>query len=128
MAKDANKAKALAALLDSTTLTEAAEKAGLNRQTIYRYMRDDPEFSRAYKEAQERIAFEQAEAIIADRQRAKETIFAIMEDANQPGAVRLKVAQSVLQTSDAAELRQRQIINANINRHSDPFDIFGVKD
>lgn len=128
MAKDANKAKALAALLDSTTLTEAAEKVGLNRQTIYRYMRDDPEFSRAYKEAQERIAFEQTETIIADRQRAKETIFAIMEDVKQPGAVRLKAAQSVLEASEAAEARQRKIINENINRHSDPFDIFGVKD
>lgn len=125
MAKDANKAKALAALLDSSTLTEAAEKAGLNRQTLYRYMRDDPDFSRAYKEAQERIALEQAETITEERRRAKDTIFSIMEDRAQPAAVRLKAAQSVLEATEAQETRQRSIINANLQRHSNPFDLFG---
>lgn len=128
MAKDANKAKALAALLDSATLTEAAEKAGLNRQTLYRYMRDDPDFSRAYKEAQERIALEQAETITEERRRAKDTIFSIMEDKAQPAAVRLKAAQSVLEATEAQEIRQRNIITANLQRHSNPFDLFGNND
>ena len=128
MAKDANKAKALAALLDSSTLTEAAEKAGLNRQTLYRYMRDDPDFSRAYKEAQERIALEQAETITEERRRAKDTIFSIMEDRAQPAAVRLKAAQSVLEATEAQETRQRSIINANLQRHSNPFDLFSNND
>lgn len=128
MAKDANKAKALAALLDSSTLTEAAEKAGLNRQTLYRYMRDDPDFSRAYKEAQERIALEQAETIVEERRRAKDTIFSIMEDRAQPAAVRLKAAQSVLEATEAQETRQRSIINANLQRHSNPFDLFSNND
>lgn len=124
MAKDANKAKALAALLDSATITQAAQKAGLDRQTLYRYMRDDAEFSRAYKEAQERIALEQVETITAERKRAKETIFAIMEDTTQPAAVRLKAAQSILDATAAQEERQRSIIDANINRKSDLFGIF----
>ena len=128
MAKDANKAKALAALLDSSTLTEAAEKAGLNRQTLYRYMRDDPDFSRAYKEAQERIALEQAETITEERRRAKDTIFSIMEDRAQPAAVRLKAAQSVLEATEAQETRQRSIINENLQRHSNPFDLFSNND
>lgn len=121
MAKDANKAKALAALLDSSTFTEAAEKAGISRQTLYRFMRDDADFSRAYKEAQERIALEQAETIAEERRRAKETIFSIMEDAAQPAAVRLKAAQSVLEATEAQEIRQRNIITANLQRKSNPF-------
>ena len=125
MAKGLNKQKALAALLDSNTITEAAEKAGITRQTLYGYMRDDADFSRAYKIAQERIALEQAETIAEERRRAKDTIFSIMEDTAQPAAVRLKAAESVLEATEAQEVRQRKIINANLERQSNPFDIFG---
>lgn len=125
MAKDANKARALAALLDSTTFTEAADKAGINRQTLYRYMRDDADFSRAYKETQERLILEQAETIAAERRRAKDTIFSIMEDAEQPAAVRLKAAQSVLEATQAHEAKEHEIINDNLNRLVNPFEMFG---
>lgn len=122
MAKEANKSKALAALLDSSTFTEAAGKAGLNRQTLYRYLRDDAEFSRAYKEAQERLALEQSETLLEERRRAKDAIFSIMEDKTQPAAVRLKAALSVLEAAEAQEARQRTIINENLQRLRNPFE------
>lgn len=125
MAKDQTKARALAALLDSRTLTEAAEKAGITRKTLYNYIRDDLEFATAYKAAQEQIQLEQMEAVAADRQRAKDAIIAIMEDEGQPGAVRLKAAVSLLQAADAERDKGSTIAAANVNRNTkDPFDSF----
>lgn len=42
MSKDLKKDRALTALLESNTLTEAAEKAGISRKTLYNYIRNDP--------------------------------------------------------------------------------------
>ncbi len=123
MSKDANKGKALAALLDSNTFTEAAEKAGISRKTLYSYMRDDLEFAEAYKAAQERLTIERLETVEADRQRAKAAIFAIMDDKTQPGAVRLKAAQSILDAATAAAERAEKIANVNVSSNTNPFDL-----
>lgn len=128
MAKIRNRARALDALLDSRTFTEAAEKAGITRKTLYSYLRDDVEFARAYKAAQERLTLEHMEAIEADRQRAKAAIFAIMDDTKQPGAVRLKAAQSILEAVTAEQGKIDAITARNVTANSNPFDIFGQKD
>lgn len=125
MSKEANKGKALAALLDSNTFTEAAEKAGISRKTLYSYMRDDLDFAKAYKAAQERLTLEHLETIEADRQRAKNAIFAIMEDSKQPGTVRLKAAQSILDAATAAANKAEVIANSNVTANTGMFaDIF----
>jgi len=41
------KTAALQAVMDSTTLTEAATRAGISRKTLYRYMHDDEAFKAA---------------------------------------------------------------------------------
>ena len=48
--RDQKKQAALEALMQSSTLTEAAEKAGISRKTLYSYIRHDFEFSHAYKD------------------------------------------------------------------------------
>lgn len=125
---NANKARALDALLDSRTFTEAAEKAGIARKTLYSYLRDDVEFARAYKSAQERLTLERMETIEADRQRAKAAIFALMDDTTQPGAVRLKAAQSILEAVTAEQGKIDAIAARNVTANSNPFDIFGRDD
>ncbi len=45
-----NKEKALQALLTSSTLTEAAEQAGVSRRTLYHYIHKDKNFARKYRE------------------------------------------------------------------------------
>ena len=50
MSKDINKKKALEALLDSRSLTEAADKAGITRRTLYGYIHHEPDFAKAYEE------------------------------------------------------------------------------
>lgn len=55
--KTANREKALAALLESATITDAANKCGLNEKTLRRYL-EDAEFQKEFRAAR-RAVFEQ---------------------------------------------------------------------
>lgn len=55
--KTANREKALSALLESATITDAAKKCGLNEKTLRRYL-DDAEFQTEFRAAR-RTVFEQ---------------------------------------------------------------------
>jgi len=55
--KTANREKALNALLESATISEAAKKCGLNEKTLRRYL-DDAEFQTEFRAAR-RVVFEQ---------------------------------------------------------------------
>lgn len=57
MPKETNKEKALAALLNSASVCEAARLSGLSEKTIYRFL-EDSEFKAEYQQARRRI-FEQ---------------------------------------------------------------------
>ncbi len=57
MPKENNKEKALTALLESATITEAAKKCGLSEKTLRRYL-DDAEFQKEFRAAR-RVVFEQ---------------------------------------------------------------------
>jgi len=122
---DAAKQKALNALLDSSTLTEAAKKAGIDRKTLYSYIHKDIEFSKAYEEAQAQLAIEQLDGISEARNQAREVITGIMRDEKQPAAIRLKAAQSVFNIAEAQQKRAEAITAENIGRNTNPFDVFG---
>lgn len=94
--KDQSKARALSAMLESNTLTEAAEKAGISRKTLYNYIRDDPAFGLAYRTARDQMAVEQMEALNNGTQRATRLLLDLMEDAEQPAGIRMKAAQTIL--------------------------------
>jgi DNA-binding transcriptional MerR regulator len=55
--KTANKEKALSALLESATITDAAQKCGLSEKTLRRYL-DDADFQTEFRAAR-RVVFEQ---------------------------------------------------------------------
>ena len=96
MSKDLNKDRALTALLESNTLTEAAEKAGISRKTLYNYIRNDPAFGLAYRTARDQITLEQMEALNNGTDRATRLLLDLMDDAEQPAALRMKAAQTIL--------------------------------
>lgn len=126
MAKsDLKKAAALAALAESNTLTEAAEKAGISRRTLYGYIRNDLEFSVAYKSLQEQATLQAYDAAAARRERASEVVEAIMDDVEQPGAVRLKAALSIINKADKLEAEVFGLasshVRANDNFFENPF-------
>ncbi len=57
MPKETNKEKALTALLNSASITEAAAKSGLSERTLYRFL-DEEEFKKEYRAARRQV-FEQ---------------------------------------------------------------------
>ncbi len=54
MPKTTNKEKALAALLESPSIAEAAKKCALSQETLYRYLREK-EFVSDYREARRQV-------------------------------------------------------------------------
>ena len=50
MPKQTNQTKALIALLETPSITEASVKSGLSQETIYRYLRDK-DFQKEFREA-----------------------------------------------------------------------------
>lgn len=123
MSKDIKRQNAIDALLDSKTLTEAAEKAGITRKTLYNYLRTDKEFARAYKEARERLTLERLDTVEAEQAQAKAVILEIMNDKQQNSATRLKAAQAILDAGQVVLASAGTIANENLTR--DLFD-FGL--
>lgn len=54
MAKDTNKQKALTALLNSSTITDAAINCGLSEATLYRYLAEK-DFTKEYRSARRQV-------------------------------------------------------------------------
>ena len=119
---DLKKAAALAALAESSTLTEAAEKAGISRRTLYGYIRNDLEFSVAYKSLQEQATLQAYDAAAARRAHASEVVEAIMDDAEQPGAVRLKAALSIIDKADKLEAEVFGLASSHVRANDDFFE------
>ena len=123
MAKsDQKKQAALEALMDSNSLTEAAEKAGIARRTLYNYLRNDIDFARAYDEIRDRQAVAFMDDLTDRRQRAHAVILEIMEDTEQSAIVRLKAAQAILTAAAEQEKTVAGITRGNISANKDMWD------
>lgn len=123
MAKnDLKKQAALAALAESSTLTEAAEKAGISRRTLYGYIREDIDFSVAYKSLQEQATLRAYDAAAERRAHASEVVESIMDDEMQPGAVRLKAALSIIDKADNLEAEVFNLASTHVRANHSIFD------
>ena len=96
MANNQKKTAALVALADSKTLSEAAGKAGISPRTLYTYIHDDLEFSKAYRDIQEQAKITVMESIAGSVESAIGVIKSIMENEKTPAAVRLRAATSIV--------------------------------
>ena len=123
MAKnEQKKAQALAALRESSTLTEAAEKAGISRRSLYTYIREDNDFARAYRSLQEMTATAAAEVAEARAAEASSVVKSIMDDETQPAAIRLKAAQIILETGAKRREKLEAITQKAVSDTSPRFD------
>lgn len=102
------KAAALAALLECDTLSAAAERAEISRKTLYNYIREDHDFSRAYRGMMEEAAAGTLERLQEQETRAAEVVSSILQDEAQPAGIRLKAAHEIM----AAAARQRETVAA----------------
>lgn len=102
------KAAALAALLECDTLSAAAERAGVSRKSLYTWIREDHEFSKAYRGMTEQAAIMALERLEDQEARAAEVVASILQDEGQAAAVRLKAAHEIM----SAAARQRETVAA----------------
>lgn len=124
MAKSEQKKQAaLAALLESNSLTEAADKAAIYRRTLYNYLHNDIDFARAYDEIRNRQAIAFMDDLAEHKQKAHAVIMELLEDKGQPATIRLKAAQAILSAAAEQEKTVANIAQANINANKDMFDL-----
>ncbi|MBR5346445.1 MAG: hypothetical protein IK129_02255 [Deltaproteobacteria bacterium] len=103
---------ALVALQDSNSLTEAAEKAGISGRTMYDYLHNDSDFASTYKATRTRQTIAFLDSLTARREHALDVITSLLDDTEQPGAVRLKAAQTIL----AATEKQMPVVETIVDR------------
>ena len=106
----ARKQKALAALMASPTVAQAAKVAGISERTMYRYM-DDDEFATAYKDAMKRISDETAARLIRSMGPAVNTLDEIAKDGRASPHARVQAANSIL--SHGMRALERRVIDTS---------------
>ena len=121
--KDKNKENALSALLESRSMTEAAEKANISRRTLYTYMTSDFEFARQYRSLREAQLMSRVERLEQDEDDALQVLTDIMNDQETPPAIRIKAACSVMEFIQGSHNDLDALAGKNITR-TDPLDPF----
>jgi len=92
------KEKAIAALLTTDTIEQAANVAGIAVSTLYRWLRE-PVFLEQYRKAR-KAAVDQAISTLQERANAAaKALIDIVEDQEMPPSVRVASAREILQTS-----------------------------
>lgn len=87
--------KILAALLESRTITEAADKCGMSRATIYRRLKD-PAFAERYYRARDEMLIVHAANLQGLLEMSVLTFRQAMADKNAPQQTRVSAADSVI--------------------------------
>lgn len=100
--------RALRALMDSSTLTEAAKKADISRKTLYTYIRKDEDFGATYRAMRDLVTLEQLDVLNEGKERATTLLIKLMDDERQPASIRIKAAQTILTVAT----KQHEIANS----------------
>jgi molybdenum-dependent DNA-binding transcriptional regulator ModE len=115
---DIKRSAALEALQTESTFTAAAEKAGISRRTLYDYLYNDKEFAFAYREQLRLRSLVRAEQATNEREAALQTIREIMQDDEQPAAVRLKAAEKLLDYADSGCATEFKRAGDAVDKHT----------
>ncbi len=94
----------IAALMNSRTLAEAAQAAGISSRALYDRM-GDAEFRAEYRTAKAAIVRQATQALNNRISGALDTITEIMQDTSTNPAIRLQAAQTIL--TQAAKFAER---------------------
>lgn len=119
MAKEKNREKALAALLTTSTITDAARVAGLSHRTLTRYLEGD-EFKREYRAARASIVENAVSGLQSAASEAVETLKRNLHCENP--AVEVRCAQIIIENSikgvEVTDLMERleRLENDNQNK------------
>jgi len=97
--------QALAALLTSPSVREAAEVVKVSEGTIWRYLRD-PAFSARYKAARRDVTEHLIMRLQAASTKAAKVLISVAEDGEAPSSARVSAARAIIENAlKGAELR-----------------------
>ena len=89
--------KAIAALLEESTISKAAVAAGISHATIHRWLQE-PEFRRAFMHARWRTVQQSIARVQSFSSEAISVLYDIMSDKSAPHYARLAAANSIIST------------------------------
>ena len=89
-------ATALSALLSEPSIRDAAKKARLSEETLYRYLRE-PAFSARYREARRALMENLQARLQAKAEASAKALSEIAEDEGKPASVRVSAAKAVIE-------------------------------
>lgn len=92
----AKQQKALTALLNSSTVPEAAKACGLSEATLHRYLREDV-FKSYYRRARSEIVEHAIVQLQRDCGVASRTLRAVCENTEAPASARVAAAKAILE-------------------------------
>jgi hypothetical protein len=95
-AEEVKRNAALTALIQSDTLSAAAETAGISRKTLYNYLNTDKDFGRAYRDIKQAQLRETAVKVQSAADKAIDLITGLLDDEDAPYPVRLNAALKTL--------------------------------
>lgn len=87
--------QAITALLQGHTIEQAAEQAGVARQTVHTWLRD-PTFAQVYADARRALVTQALDVLASAARDAAATMVDLMRDPATPPAIRHRVAEALL--------------------------------
>ena len=115
----------IAALMNNTTLAQAATAAGISSRALYDRMTDQS-FRAEYQAARAAVLRETVNNLTQRTSAAVNTIAEIMEDAEASPATRLQAAQIILNTAAKFTERLDKADNAALAARRLSYDVFTV--
>lgn len=117
--------KIIAALMNSSTLAQAAQAAGVSSRGLYDRMTDQ-QFRAEYQAAKAAVLREAVNNLNSRIGAAISTIAGIMEDTEANPAIRLQAAQTILNTAAKFTERLDKADAAALDARRMSFDIFAA--
>lgn len=94
---NARKEKALAAMLTSNSIEDAAKKAGVTPKTLYNYLHKDTEFKQSYEEGKASLVQQATEQLRRSFNPAIATLWEIFQNQDENSRTRIQAARSLLE-------------------------------
>lgn len=100
MMKETDRRKAADALAECRTFTEAAAKIGVDRRTLFRWLRDDEKLNTLATEAVELADMEKHERDMEIEERAFNVLWSIVDDEKTTPGDRIRALKTALDLRD----------------------------
>jgi hypothetical protein len=88
-------ARAIAAILETTTIRAAAQRAQINERTLRRWVHD-PVFQAQYRDARRELIKGAVHTLLHSAGSATHTLVTLMQDVSTPATARVSAARAIL--------------------------------